>query len=143
TAVKTFAAFAGHKLSPRLHVLRRLRGSCVGPSRVDRPRPDAWQCAIGHALIDPCFVDRRARLAVCATAPWDRRVTVIRLKKAPTGKRPPLRTAQTLPWGIQTPETHCLRRAISRVTSKTDSYACLDGTYLVGRVNRRTRSWTI
>lgn len=63
-------------LRPGLDVASQQDGECFAPAAsVDRP--DAWRCAAGSSLHDPCFIGGEPAMAVCVESPWDTKVTML------------------------------------------------------------------
>lgn len=76
--VSTYNPFeANGSVQPDLRV-RSVVGKCFDHSAIDS-RPDAWRCASGNSLYDPCFSYTGLKVVVCARDPWALQVTRIKL----------------------------------------------------------------
>jgi hypothetical protein len=131
------------KLSSAFHVGSRASGSCWTASLASGAA-DAWRCAAGNAIHDPCFAaSPHARSVVCFLDPWHP-VTILALTK-PLPRHGPT-PAQTLPWAIETTDgRRCtyLTGATAPMGAERINYGCTDHSYLIGSPNRSTPLWTI
>ena len=131
------------KLSSAFHVGTRASGSCWTASLASGAA-DAWRCAAGNAIHDPCFAaSPHARSVVCFLDPWHP-VTILALTK-PLPRHGPT-PAQTLPWAIETTDgRRCtyLTGATAPMGAERINYGCTDHSYLIGSPNRSKPLWTI
>jgi hypothetical protein len=131
------------KLSSAFHVGTRASGSCWTASLASGAA-DAWRCAAGNAIHDPCFAaSPHAKTVVCFLDPWHP-VTILALTKPLPRHGPTL--AQTLPWAIETTDgRRCtyLTGATAPMGAERINYGCTDHSYLIGSPNRSTPLWTI
>jgi hypothetical protein len=131
------------KLSSAFHVGTRASGSCWTASLASGAA-DAWRCAAGNAIHDPCFAaSPHAKTVVCFLDPWHP-VTILALTKPLPRHGPTL--AQTLPWAIETTDgRRCtyLTGATAPMGAERINYGCTDHSYLIGSPNRSKPLWTI
>ena len=131
------------KLASAFHVGTRASGSCWTASLASGAA-DAWRCAAGNAIHDPCFAaSPHAKTVVCFLDPWHP-VTILALTKPLPRHGPTL--AQTLPWAIETTDgRRCtyLTGATAPMGAERINYGCTDHSYLIGSPNRSTPLWTI
>jgi hypothetical protein len=131
------------KLSSAFTVGSRARGSCWTASLASGAA-DAWRCAAGNAIHDPCFAaSPHAATVVCFLDPWHP-VTILALTKPLPRHGPTL--AQTLPWAIETTDgRRCtyLTGATAPMGGERINYGCTDRSYLIGSPDRSKPLWTI
>jgi hypothetical protein len=136
TVTKKYTPFGPQgQIRPDL-TIRDDTGSCWTGSLV-APRPDAWRCMTpGAVIFDPCFSNSsEEKKVVCALAPWDDKVTVLKLE-APlphdevdedSGE-----SGQPAPWALVLDSgDRCvfLTGATDLVNGQRIDYACRQGGY--------------
>ena len=142
SSVRTYNPFVEptNKLQPNLQVSTRI-GRCYHRSVVD-PRPDSFRCigvygqisSSGHEYdqtYDPCF-DETVTEVICASNPWTRSVTRLRLTSSLVGLfSSPIHADPKAPfWAIllQTGESCVLSDgATAAVAGQRLNYICQDG----------------
>lgn len=91
--------------TPAAHVNRTVHGYCWTGSLASA-RSDAWRCAAGNEIIDPCFSSAKARgIVLCsASGPWSSSLLKMKLtKKLPrmyANRRRP--STRGFPWALRT-----------------------------------------
>jgi hypothetical protein len=132
-----------------LHTHSR-RGHCSSSSE-SALHSDAWRCATGNELADPCFsTSAAAATVVCPEAPWKDTGIEIRLTKplphAETGRGAP--SLRSRPWALELYDgQRCVYAtgATNVVEGQRLNYFCgaASHTGLWGLPNRRSEPWTI
>jgi hypothetical protein len=105
---------------------------------------DAYRCAAGNYISDPCWAESGGDLrVVCLAAPWDHRVLRMNLAFA----LPKLSSFASPAWGIElTSGNQCvfLTGATGAVDGERINYGCTkNNVVLTGRVGRRHEPWRI
>jgi hypothetical protein len=125
-------------------------GSCFSGSETAE-RSDAWRCAVGNGLYDPCFSSAQAPgLVVCPAAPWLSTGVTIRLT-APLPTAEANRAApsvRTQPWALELYDgSRCLfdGGATAAIGGRRLNYFCgaRAKTGLWGYPGRTTEPWRI
>jgi hypothetical protein len=106
---------------------------------------DAWRCAAGNEILDPCFQPPRGSGPLaCMADPWGP-VTQLRLtRRLPHAT--PVDSRKPMPWAVETvDELRCtkLTSASDVIGGKRVNYRCTDGSVLVGDVDDSSDQWTI
>jgi len=146
TQTHIFQAFTASG-KPAIHVTRSERGSCwVGSIAINRD--DAWRCASGNALYDPCFSSSKARgIVVCPLAPWQTSGVELKLTKRLPQPNPAKASTTGHPWAIQTSSgLRCLfdTGAAPVIHNLPGSYFCAGSPDdLWGLPSRNSQPWMI
>lgn len=132
-----------------LRISARVHGRCVAASVADSGRPDAWRCMSGNRIYDPCFEGFEQSTAVVACLESPRALAAVVL--TPTGGVPrqlankgyPLASP---PWSLSLGNgASCglLTVATFGLAGMRINYACTDGGYLIGDVDRSQPQWRV
>src|SRR5439155_7105916 len=84
-------------------------GQCFAPSIAD-PRPDAFRCSAGNAILDPCFAPTLGGFdfVLCPlNGPWGRTAERLNLAKPPKSQTQELDVTKDAPWAIQVGGLRC------------------------------------
>jgi hypothetical protein len=147
TKVAVYRPFASGKLRSGLVVVHRLRGSCW-TSSLAVTRPDAWRCAVGNEILDPCFGGALgAGVVACVADPFSKAVDVLVLTKSlPQPDAAQFGNAGGEPWVIRlTNGDQCTYASgfTGAVAGMRLNYECKRGGWLIGHVRRRSGLWSI
>jgi hypothetical protein len=160
TQVDAFVAWLdGSRLS--LPLAGRAEGACFTPSIAAWERADAWRCAAGGEIHDPCFIDTsaappspgRPAPVACprfttpasggpATLAGAFVVDIADALPSPTG--PPLPPPSGRPWAIELVEgPWCLAATgtVDEHDGAPTTYICFDGSAIVGDIDRSAPLW--
>jgi hypothetical protein len=149
TRVTVFRPFVAGKLSPRLHVTKTAKGQCFSGSSAD-PRSDAWRCAIGNFIYDPCFSDPKVPSFVACPAdgsPFGTGVIRLALSRAlPKSLGNHGSPGQGNPWAVKLAGGRVctfLTGATFAYHGKRVNYGCTVKVFLAGSPSRAGSMWTI
>ncbi len=149
TRVRVFRPFVAGKLSPRLHLTKTAKGECFSGSSAD-PRSDAWRCAIGNFIYDPCFSDPKVVSWVACPvdgSPFGTGVIRLALSRAlPKSLGNRGSPGEGNPWAVKLAGGKVctfLTGATFAYHGKRVNYGCTEKGFLAGSPNRSTQKWTI
>jgi hypothetical protein len=149
TRVTVFRPFVAGKLSPKLHVTETVKGQCFSGSSAD-PRGDAWRCAIGNSIADPCFSDPKVLSWVACPedgSPFGRGVIRLALSRAlPKSLGNNGSPGQGNPWAVKLAGGKVctfLTGATFAYHGERVNYGCTVKIFLAGSPNRSSGTWTI
>lgn len=134
--------------APAIRVTKTVRGPCFSGSDAT-DRDDAWRCASGNFLYDPCFSSDKAKgIVLCPAAAWARSGIEIKLTKPLPQKYRDKHKPSTsmMPWTIETK----LGSKCAIDTGATwvfhdlrANYGCRSDEWLYGSPDRKHEPWTI
>jgi hypothetical protein len=139
-AVRVSPVDASGHLRSGYRVAHRARAACQPGSEAV---PGAYRCFGNDNLIrDPCW-RASAHVAFCLAAPWQRRVTRLRVHG---GFGAPLGGRASLPWGVRLRDgERCvlMQGASDVIRGKRVNYGCSRTSFLIGRPDRGHAAWRI
>ena len=147
TSARIYQAFTSSG-NPAIRVTKTVIGSCFSGS-IQADRRDAWRCSSHNLIYDPCFSSSNTTGTVlCPAAAWKRSGVDIGLTKPLPYKFNAGRAPSTdgPPWAMQTASSaNCVMEGMGPVSSNRvfGRYACTNGKWLWGRLNRNARPWTM
>lgn len=144
TTATVYQAFSYHGvIIPQVRVES---GYCGTSSNVTR-RWDAWRCAVGNNVYDPCFSSPLAFGLVVCPIPWaDTGIEITLTRPLPKSTRTAVPSLAMQPWALQTASgAQCARGsgASAVVHGKRLNYSCGTNAGLWGFPNRASEPWTI
>ena len=149
TRVTVFRPFAAGKLSPQLHVTKTVKGQCFAGSTAN-PRSDAWRCAVGNLISDPCFSDPKVVSWVACPengSPFGTGVIRLALARSlPKSLGNHGSPGQGNPWAVKLSGGQVctfLTGATFAFHGQRVNYGCTVKVFLAGSPNRSSRTWTI
>jgi len=149
TRVTIYRPFVAGKLSPRLYLTKTVKGQCFSGSSAD-PRGDAWRCAAGNFIHDPCFSDPKVPSWVACPAdgsPFGTGVIRLALSRAlPKSLGNHGSTGEGNPWAVKLAGgliCTFLTGATFAFHGKRVNYGCTVKVFLAGSPNRSGGTWTI
>jgi hypothetical protein len=104
TTTQIFAPYRPDGLVQSLRVTAIVNGYCVGGAQTLPGRPDAWRCATGGRILDPCFASATpdTQPLACAVAPWSDEITLLNLTAPlPRDRANGSFSVSAVPWGFQ------------------------------------------
>lgn len=132
-----------------LRISARVQGRCIAASVADSGRTDAWRCMSGNRIYDPCFegFEQSTPVVACLESPRASAVIVL----TPAGGVPrqlankgfPLASP---PWSLllrNGASCGLLTGATFGLAGMRINYACTDGGYLIGDVDRSQPQWRV
>jgi hypothetical protein len=132
----------GHELPGYTIVKQRRHAHCIAGAEATG---NSYRCFSGNRIIEPCWVQKPKRFAVCLRQPWSFRLVQLKVSRGYSGHL--ARKPNALPWGVQLPNgEQCLvaEGASGFVRGKRINYFCAhtkDALY--GKVNKQHRVWRI
>lgn len=145
TVARIYSPFTPTGASRLPTVLRQ--GSCFAGSLAANRR-DAWRCAVGNLLHDPCFKAAKSPDLICVSAPWS--LTALRLKLTqplPSSGNRRVPSLTGLPWALQLADGRRCRfitGATKVIGTRRLNYGCNIGpTALWGYPIRSRQPWVI
>jgi hypothetical protein len=139
---------ASGTLSAQEKVTSRVSGSCwTGSLNVNES--DAWRCASGNAIYDPCFssFSYEATDVACLISPWTGVVLLRLTKPLPTSQRHPVsdKSEPSPDWALELSDgDHCVlvSGTIDTLGGVLLPYYCSSGA-LAGTLNMQSEPWTV
>jgi hypothetical protein len=132
----------GRELSGYTITKQRKHAHCVAGSQATGT---AYRCFSGNRILDPCWVQKPKRFAVCLAEPWSFRLIQLKVTGGYHGKLPKRHAA--LPWGVQLADgEQCLiaQGASGAVGGKRINYFCAHTkNALYGKVDTRHHAWRV
>ena len=148
TKVVIFAPWSSSGLRAGFRVASKVHGSCWIHS-IARNRADAWRCMAGNDIYDPCFAGSpQKNIVACPEGPFSNDVVLLHDAKPLDGKPDWIvRRLQPKgqPWALRlTNGDTCAFEtgATDVVGGQRMNYACAKSGWIVGFVNRSSKSWT-
>ena len=128
-----------------LNVTGEVNGTCFAPSLADPARPDAWRCVDeSEELHDPCFENPFGEGLACAESPFPADAVLLTL----TDDLPEVGDGELdlneMPWALELDNgQRCVVQTGSApvIAGLRLNYACGDGTFVVGEVDRPQSLW--
>ena len=121
------------------------QGECLTPSKI-LTRSNAWQCASGSTILDPCFVLNRSngQVVICPDNPWAHHANQLVLKQSvilPADETQDI--SKDYPWAIELINgSRCIhdvsQESIDNIPVR---YQCNDGAQLIGHIHRCNNEW--
>lgn len=151
TTQHLFQPFGPTGVAPELKVSQTVEGHCWVGSLADSYRSDAWRCAAGNNILDPCFADpfRNQDFLICSESPLSETVIVLNLTEPlPVLSTPPPETVElrkALPWAIELEEGHVCHfatGATGAIGGKRLNYGCTGGGSVWGELDMSQPVWT-
>jgi hypothetical protein len=146
TQVLTFQALDDRGLLPGLVRVQTVPGVCAGGSLVLSGRADAWRCAAGATMLDPCFSAEGSAELACVPDPFTPNATVVQVTgPMPRGNR---NDPGHPPWFLELADgTRCgpLSPGVdpaATVQGRHPSYSCADGSVVFGDPDGLRPVWT-
>lgn len=149
TATQIFAPYRPDGLVQSLRVTATVSGYCVGGAQTLPGRPDAWRCATGGRILDPCFASATpdTQPLACAVAPWSDEITLLNLTAPlPRDRANGAFSVSAAPWGVQLASgVRCQVPPGSGATiaGMQVTAICSDGSQLLGDPDRSTGRWRV
>lgn len=148
-SIQTYAQTRIHELSGSSRIYRithEARGRCIRSVAASHDIR-AWRCfgTSDSGVYDPCFKKDETHL-LCYNSPWDLTVTLLTTEAPLTEKTQKVAATKAFPWAIELADkTRCvfLPGATRGIQGLRINYGCLDGSKLVGDINRMQPTWEI
>ncbi|MBV8067638.1 MAG: hypothetical protein JO113_06655 [Candidatus Eremiobacteraeota bacterium] len=147
TKIVIFAPWSSSGLRAGFSVASRAKGTCWSHS-IATNRADAWRCMTGNDIYDPCFAGSPQKSVVaCPEEPFSRNVVLLHDTKALDGRPSWLGHSvqpKGEPWALRliNGDTCVFETGATDVIGgKRMNYACVKSGWIVGFVNRSTKSW--
>ena len=135
-------------LNPTLQITDHITGSCWTGSLANPGRPDAWRCASGSRIYDPCFMAGIQPPAVaCLQTPWATETVLLTLEEPLHIPADPAAMLAQQPWALELADG--VRRTVATtgaglsIAGMRVTYGCSDGSSAVGTVDRTEPVWRI
>jgi hypothetical protein len=132
-----------------LRVSGTVSGYCVAGSESLPGRPDAWRCATGGRILDPCFAAANPDTAplACATSPWSDELTLLTLTAPlPRDRANAKFDVAHAPWAFQLASgvrCQAVSGSTGMIAGMQVSAACSDGSQVVGMPDRSGGRWRV
>ena len=149
TAIQIFAPYRPDGLVSSLRVSGTANGYCVSGSESLPGRPDAWRCATGGRILDPCFASATPDTAplACATSPWSAEITLLMLTAPlPRDRANTKFDVAHAPWAFQLASgvrCQAVAGSTGMIAGMQVSAACSDGSQVVGTPDRSGGRWRV
>lgn len=149
TAIQIFAPYRPDGLVSSLRVSGTANGYCISGSESLPGRPDAWRCATGGRILDPCFASATPDTAplACATSPWSAEITLLMLTAPlPRDRANTKFDVVHAPWAFQLASgvrCQAVAGATGTIAGMQVSAACSDGSQIVGTPDRSGGRWRV
>lgn len=149
TAIQIFAPYRPDGLVSSLRVSGTVNGYCVTGSEALSGRPDAWRCATGGRILDPCFASATPDTdpLACATSPWSDAITLLVLTAPLPRERANARfDIAHAPWAFQLDSgvrCQAIVGSSGMVAGMQVTADCSDGSQVVGAPDRSGGRWQV
>jgi hypothetical protein len=150
TETKLLTPFGIKGLAEGLQVTEKVSGKCFAASEASPPRPDAWRCSAGNAILDPCYqriMGDEKQFACPVEGPWSQKVVLLTLTEAlPNPTHKDMHAEPALPWAIELANgKRCslLTGASAPVAGRRINYGCPGGFQVVGDIDRSSPVWRV
>ncbi|HEY8598198.1 MAG TPA: hypothetical protein VIL85_07190 [Thermomicrobiales bacterium] len=142
TAIQIFAPYRPDGLVASLRASGTVNGYCIAGSESLPGRPDAWRCATGGRILDPCFVSATPDTAplACAISPWSAEVTLLALTASlPRDRANAKFDVAHAPWAFQLASgvrCQAISGSTGMIVGMQVHATCSDGSQIVGMPDR-------
>jgi serine/threonine protein kinase len=120
-------------------------GSCLGSS-IAIQRTDAFRCAVGNDIEDPCFMVNQTQVLCPDGGPWTNQGILVNVPSLPSPAGVKDQGTSGQPWAIQLADgSQCLAitGASNVIANQRLNFQCTGGVGLYGNVQRSAATWMI
>lgn len=124
-----------------------IKGHCIRQSELIK-REDAWVCQANGQSLDPCFSQEDSGQSQMLCFPHSQiaeAIPLILISPLPRVAKIPLDMSSAYPWGVELEDGQWCEamREGTWVNGVAVHYACKDGSYLLGNIQRCHQPWQI